>query len=217
MRRSRPDPDAGATPTGASVANVEVVRSTRRRSTTQASVRHGVVVVRVPAHLTASQERDAVAELLGRLRERAATPPPASTLTTVAPRPTRAVRGERGDPWLVARADHVAARWLADHDVRADSAIWSHRMQTRWASITVPPGRMRVSHRLADAPDEVIDNVLLHELAHLVHRGHGRGFRRLLARDPAGPQVEAWLAGRSHRELRAALGMAPPSPSSTAP
>jgi predicted metal-dependent hydrolase len=198
-------------------ARVEVVRSTRRRSTTQASVRDGVVVVRVPARLTAAQEQAAVEQLLARLRERAATPPPATTLTAVPSRPTRSRRGERGDPWLAARADRVAARWLADHQVRASSATWSHRMHTRWASITIPPGRMRVSHRLADAPDEVIDNTLLHELAHLVHAGHGRGFRTLLARDPAGPQVEAWLARRTHRDLCAALGMPWPSPTTPAP
>lgn len=207
MRRTEPHADAG--PSGASV---QVVRSRRRRRTTQASVRDGVVVVRVPAHLSARQERAAVDQLLGRLHERAAAPPPATSLIAVAPRPTRAPRGERGDPWLVARAEDVATRWLGDHDVRADHVTWSHRMHTRWASITIPPGRIRLSHRLADAPEAVVDNTLLHELAHLVHRGHGQGFRALVARDPAGPQVEAWLAARTHRELRAALGLPPTDP-----
>lgn len=194
--------DRGAPP-------VEVVRSEARRRTSSASVRRGRVVVRVPGHLSAAAEQVVVEDLLRRLHERATAPPPVTGLPrAVAPRPTRQDQGPRGDRLLVARADAVAARWLPEEQVRAASVVWSHRMQTRWASCTTPPGRIRISHRVADAPDEVLDNLLLHELAHIVHSGHGPAFKALVQRHPAAAEADAWLARRTHDELRAALGLA---------
>lgn len=194
--------DRGAPP-------VEVVRSEARRRTSSASVRRGRVVVRVPAHLSAAAEQVVVEDLLRRLHERAMAPPPVTALPrAVAPRPTRQDQGPRGDSLLVARADAVAARWLPEERVRAASVVWSHRMQTRWASCTTPPGRIRISHRVADAPEEVLDNLLLHELAHIVHSGHGQAFKALVQRHPAAAEADAWLARRTHDELRAALGLA---------
>lgn len=204
-----PTPPAGPGPEFApGVPAVEVVRSSARRRTSSASVREGRVVVRVPAHLSARAEAAAVEDLLRRLRQRAAAPAPVTRLPrSVAPRPTRQSPGPRGDRLLVARADAVAARWLATEQVRAARVDWSHRMHTRWASVTTPPGRIRISHRVADAPDEVLDNLLLHELAHLVQGGHGPAFKALVRRHPDAAAVDAWLARRTHDELRAALGL----------
>lgn len=208
--------DAGREPAGPVAAAlrargappVEVVRSAARRRTTSASVRGGRIVVRVPAHLAAAAEAEAVDNLLRRLHDRALAPPRATPLPRrVAARWTRRAPGPRGDQLLVVRADAVAGLWLAQERVRAASVDWSHRMFTRWASCTTPPGRIRISHRVADAPDEVLDVLLLHELAHIVHDGHGPAFKALVARHPATADVDAWLARRTHEELRAALGL----------
>ena len=80
-------------------------------------------------------------------------------------------------------------------------------MTTRWASITLPERRVRLSHRLADAPDVVLDVLLLHELAHVVQSGHGPRFRSLVDRHPRRDEVQRWLARRTQDELRAALGL----------
>ena len=186
---------------------VEVVRSRARTRTSSARVQDGRVVLRLPAHLSPAAAERTRADLLRRLEERARAPRPACDLPDrVPPRPTRARSGPRGDRELVARADAVADRWLADHDVRPASVRWSHRMTTRWASITLPDRRVRLSHRVADAPDVVLDVLLLHELAHVVRSGHGAAFRALAQRHPAHREVEAWLARRTQDELRAALG-----------
>lgn len=204
-RRPQDRPQAVA---GPGAPPLRIVRSTARRRTSSASARNGQIVVRVPAHLSAAAEREVVDDLMRRLHERAAAPVPTTTLPpSVAPRGTTGPTGPRGDLALVARADEVAARWLGG--VRPASVAWSHRMTTRWASCTTPPGRIRVSHRLADAPDAVLDNILLHELAHIVETGHGPRFRALVADDPAAADVAAWLTGRTRAELRHALGLAP--------
>ena len=76
--------------------------------------------------------------------------------------------------------------------------------RTRWGSAS-PSGALSFSWRLVLAPPEVLDAVVVHELAHLRIRGHGRGFWGLVERHA--PQTRAsrrWL--RDHaRELRQAL------------
>lgn len=201
MREERPPPRPVAP------EHVQVVRSRRRRRTSSARVVDGRLVLRLPAALTPEGERAAVTDLLARLHERAAAPLPRTSLAeSVEPRPTRGPRGPRGDLGLVERADAVADRWLPG--THAARVAWSHRMSTRWASCTVATAHVRLSARLADAPDAVLDNVLLHELAHLHEPGHGPAFRALLARDPASRDVEAWLRRRSQLELRRALAAA---------
>lgn len=187
---------------------VRVVRSRGRVRSSSARVQDGEVVLRLPAHLSMAAARRTCGELLGRLEERATAPVAPCDLPRRGPvRSTRGPRGPRGDQDLVRRADTAAARWLADHDVRPASVQWSHRMTTRWASVTLPDRRVRLSHRLADAPDVVLDVLLVHELAHVVHSGHGAAFRALADRHPQRAEVDRWLARRTQDELRAALGL----------
>lgn len=193
---------------GTNGPQVRVVRSRARVRSSSARVQDGQVVLRLPAHLTVAAARRTCDELLQRLHERAAAAPVPCSLPRRGPaRDTRVRPGPRGDRELVARADAVAATWLAEHDVRPASVRWSHRMTTRWASITLPDRRVRLSHRVADAPDVVLDVLLLHELAHVVQGGHGAAFHALANRHPQRGEVDRWLARRTQEELRAALGL----------
>jgi hypothetical protein len=188
---------------------VDVVRSAARKRGASAGLRGGKIVVRVPEGMPAAAEDALVERLVARLVARAsvdivggaAVGLPDSTPA----RATRVTRGPRGDAWLVARADAVADRWLPG--VRATDVRWSHRMESRWASCSVATKRVRVSHRLADAPDPVLDHILLHEQAHLIVADHSRSFQALINRDPARAAVDAWLERRTVLELRAVLGL----------
>jgi predicted metal-dependent hydrolase len=65
--------------------------------------------------------------------------------------------------------------------------------RTRWGSCT-SDGTISLSWRLILAPEEVLDYVVAHEVAHLVHQDHSRAFWRLVADltpRVAGPQ--RWL------------------------
>ena len=77
-------------------------------------------------------------------------------------------------------------------------------MGRRWASCTPAEGTIRVSDRLRDVPDHVLDYVLLHELAHLLVPGHGPAFWRLLASYPRLERARGFLDGLAHAE-----GLAP--------
>lgn len=52
--------------------------------------------------------------------------------------------------------------------------------RTRWGSCS-PDGSLSFSWRLMLAPDYVLDYVVAHEVAHLVHLNHGKRFWRLVA------------------------------------
>lgn len=52
--------------------------------------------------------------------------------------------------------------------------------RTRWGSCS-PAGRLCFSWRLMQYPQEAVDYVVVHELAHLVHKNHGPAFYGLVA------------------------------------
>lgn len=52
--------------------------------------------------------------------------------------------------------------------------------KTRFGSCS-PQNRLCFSWRLMEYPEEAIDYVVVHELAHLVHRNHGPAFHALVA------------------------------------
>ena len=74
--------------------------------------------------------------------------------------------------------------------------------RTRWGSCS-PEGSLSFSWRLLLAPERVLDYVVAHEVAHLVHLHHGRRFWQLVDRlcDDAAT-ARAWLrmnGGELHR------------------
>lgn len=137
-------------------------------------------VVLIPASFTADEEARWVERMLARL--------------TAGDR-----RRERGDEQLAARAAHLSRRFLGGH-ARPTSVRWVSTMGRRWASCTPLEGTIRVSDRLRDVPDHVLDYVLLHELAHLLVPGHGPAFWRLLASYPRLERARGFLAGLAHAE-----------------
>jgi predicted metal-dependent hydrolase len=109
--------------------------------------------------------------------------------------------------WLRARAHAVIgerASVLAPAMGVRPTRITVRDQRTRWGSAS-SSGALSFTWRLLLAPPEVLDAVVVHELAHLRVRGHGRAFWALV--EHHAPQTRAarrWL--REHaRELRAAL------------
>jgi predicted metal-dependent hydrolase len=109
--------------------------------------------------------------------------------------------------WLRTRARQVIAARVATR--AAEMAVKPGRITirdqvSRWASAS-PSGALSFSWRLVLAPPEVLDAVVVHELAHLRIRGHSRTFWALVTRHaPGTPEARRWL--REHGgEVRAAL------------
>ncbi len=112
-------------------------------------------------------------------------------------------RARGGDEELQARADALADAHL--DGVRATSVSWSSRMTTRWGSCSTHSGAIRISDRLASAPDWVLDSVLVHELAHLHHADHGPAFHELANRHPQAARARGFLEGMTFVQTQ--LGM----------
>jgi len=64
---------------------------------------------------------------------------------------------------------------------RSRPPIFISEPQRRWGSTTAS-GIVRLNWRTIQAPVPLLDYVILHELVHLVHRDHGRGFWAAMGR-----------------------------------
>lgn len=174
---------------------LELVRSSRRRRSASAQARDGRIVLQLPADLPEAEEERLIAGLVTKVTDRAR---------------ARQLDGEA----LLARARELADRYL--DGAYPVSVTWSSRMQKRYGSCSYRAGTIRISNRLAGAPDYVLDSVLLHELAHLEEPDHGPRFRELIARHPHEERAAAFLEGLEFAEQRGVLpdpGSAPqPSP-----
>ena len=70
--------------------------------------------------------------------------------------------------------------------------------RTRWASCSTS-GAMSFNWRLLLAPEEILDYVVEHEVAHLDVQDHSERFWRLLgSRSPRWREHEAWLRRHGH-------------------
>jgi predicted metal-dependent hydrolase len=147
---------------------VEIVRSPRRRKTVSAELVGGGVRVLVPSWMGADDVDRHVAELVPRLERR--------------------YRSSHVD--LPARAAELARRYDLPEP---SSVVWAENQRRQWGSCNVHTHEIRLSLRLADYPSWVLDYVLVHELAHLVHADHSPAFRALVDRYPRAERARGFL------------------------
>jgi predicted metal-dependent hydrolase len=155
---------------------VEVRRSQRRRRTVSAYRDGERVVVLIPAQFSRAEENEWVDKMLARLAAREQ------------PR-------KRGDGELMTRARRLTARYLPECEGVPVSVRWVTNQNGRWGSCTPADQTIRISDRLQDMPDWVIDYVLLHELAHLVVPSHSNRFWALVGRYPKAERARGYLEG----------------------
>ncbi|WP_041841454.1 M48 metallopeptidase family protein [Actinoplanes friuliensis] len=159
---------------------VEVRRSQRRRRTVSAYREGERVVVLIPDRFSRAEETEWVARMLARLA-------------------AREERIRRTDSELLVRARRLISRYLPDHadEIVPASVRWVTNQNGRWGSCTPDDGTIRISHRIQEMPDWVIDYVLLHELTHLVVPSHNTKFWQLVNRYPKAERARGYLEGIS--------------------
>ncbi len=160
------------------LGDVEVRRSRRRLRTVTAWREHDRTVIAIPARFSAAQEREWVGRMLARLE-------------------SQERRRRPSDDELGARAAELSARYLAGR-ARPSRVSWSSQQGRRWGSCTPADGTIRISDRLRGMPRWVLDYVLLHELAHLLHAGHGPEFWAELRHYPRTERARGFLEGYSY-------------------
>lgn len=133
-----------------------VIRSARRTRTVQARIVDGVAEIRIPAHMSAAQEREVVEEMLAKVQKRSR-------------------RAPTSDEELLARAQLLNAQ-LLDARATPNSIRWVSNQRSRWGSCSTETGDIRISDRLKHVPAYVLDAVIVHELVHTFIPGHSAEF-----------------------------------------
>lgn len=155
--------------------DVEVRRSARRTRTVTAFREGGRIVVAVPARLSRAEEREWVDRMVAQLQRKEA-------------------RRRPSDAALAERARLLSERYL-DGRAHPSSVQWSARQQRRWGSCSPDDRSIRISARLKGVPEWVLDYVLVHELAHLLHADHDAAFWAAVGRYPHTERAKAFLEG----------------------
>ncbi|MBW4030325.1 MAG: M48 family metallopeptidase [Acidobacteria bacterium] len=153
---------------------VEVRASAKRKKTGAAHWSGSRIVVQIPARLKGKERSRFVDELVERLMSQ---------------RP----QNTAGDASLEERA-RVLAELYVD-GVEPASVRWVTNQRRRWASCSPASREIRVSNRLRQCPEWVIDAVLVHELAHLIEADHSSSFYELANRHPRQSECETFLDG----------------------
>lgn len=156
---------------------VEVIRSDNRVKTIEGRIVDGVIKVRIPSWMGEQQETERVSAIVNKIEKR-----------------RRAMSID-----LVSRANELAQRFDLP---TPDSIRWSTSQQRIWGSCSTGSRRIRISHQLADVPHWVLDQVIVHELVHLVVPDHSEEFHKLLNRYPLSERAIGYLAALSAYNAR---------------
>lgn len=164
----RPDPTRCSAPS--TPLSTRVIRSAKRRKTVGAKLVGSVVEVTIPSWMSKADESKWAEEMRARFAR------------------TRA--GAEVDLGL--RAMELSRRYSLPTPA---SIRWVDNQQGRWGSCTPSDGSIRISNRLAGMPLWVLDYVLVHELAHLLHPDHSKAFWAVVNRYPRTERARGFLMG----------------------
>lgn len=152
---------------------VKIIRSAKRRRTVQARISQGVLQVRIPAWMSQAEEQEAVADMRARMDRKHNS-------------------RHASDEELARRAQQLNERYLEGR--AAFSTIrWVGNQNFRWGSCTTSTGEIRISDRLRDVPDYVVDAVVIHELTHTFIPGHDAEFWSWANRAPQAERAKGYL------------------------
>ena len=90
------------------------------------------------------------------------------------------------------RADSLNKHVL-DGQARLGSIRWVSNQRSRWGSCTVSTGDIRISDRLKQVPDYVLDAVIVHELTHTFIPNHSAKFYEWADKVPYAERARGYL------------------------
>jgi predicted metal-dependent hydrolase len=179
--RTRPFQRSGATsisklpnlPPG--LPEYRVVRKERRKRSISAFRSAGIIEIHIPARLSKRQEIELIPEMIAMVLKREA-------------------KARKGDEQLLQISLKILEKYLPDFYERPTSITWRN-MNERWGSCTTVDGTIRISERLINAPDYVLNYIIFHELIHLRVHAHDENFYQYLNRYTDQDRAEAFLEG----------------------
>jgi predicted metal-dependent hydrolase len=172
-------PKPKSDPPGEDSISVEVVRDGRLRTRIHWEWNGNQVRIRAPRKVPQRELDRHVEQIVSEVKRR------------------RARVRARADADLEAWARKVNRRYF-DGEIEWHSIRWVSNMHKRLGSCTnggPTDGDIRISDRIRDWPDWVIEYVVAHELAHRVYANHSKAFWAYLARYPRTERARGFLQG----------------------
>lgn len=151
----------------------------------------GQAVVAVPARLTLEDEQYWIPRMVAKLEQG---------------QRSRQHKSPVSDDGLLQRSLALSRKYLSSR-ATPESVRWVNNQNSRWGSATPAHKTIRISHHVQGMPEWVLDYVLLHELAHLIHPNHSAAFWAELAGYPELETAKAFLSGASFAASRNIHGM----------
>lgn len=152
---------------------IQVIRSAKRKKSSQARLRGVVLDIRIPAWFSAGQEQETIDHFVEKF--------------------------ERAHSSSLIDLEARAAALADELDLPLPTSItWVSNQRDRWGSCTPAHRTVRISDRLAGFPAWVIDYVVVHELAHLLEPNHSDRFWALVARYPLSERARGYLLAKGH-------------------
>lgn len=152
----------------------EIIRSARRKSTVSARLEGDTLIIQAPAAMPDARLKPIIEQLSERLEKR------------------RARRELNASKDLAQRAEELNKRYFKGK-LRVASIQYVTNQNRRFGSCSPQLRAIRISHRLATVPPWVLDYVLVHELAHLVHANHGKRFWAIVNTYPLAERARGYL------------------------
>ena len=150
---------------------VEVTRSRRRKKTAEARLVGSVLSVRIPAASSAEEEQYFVDHFRDKF--------------------------ERTRNAAALNLEDRAAELAHEYGLPTPTSIrWVSNQKSQWGSCTPSESSIRLSDRMAGFPRWVIDYVIVHELAHLVHADHSKAFWALVNAYPKTERARGYLIAK---------------------
>lgn len=151
----------------------KLIRSQRRRRTIGGRLVEGVVEVRVPARMSESEAQHWVEKMRARFERR------------------QRLAGLEGDG-LVKRARMLNRRYFGGK-LGWESIRFVANQNCVNGSCSPGTKRIRISDRIARLPIWVVDYVIIHELAHLLHPNHSERFWADVNKYPRAERARGYL------------------------
>jgi hypothetical protein len=156
--------------------DIRIVRSARRQKTVSARLLNWhTLEVRAPAEMGEAELKQVVQRLADKMAARRAQE-----------------RRFTGDSGLEQRAQALNKQYFGGK-LKWRSIRFVGNQQHRFGSCTPERGTIRLSDRLVEVPDFVLDYVLVHELAHLSVPNHSPAFWKLVGRYPLVERARGYL------------------------
>jgi len=157
---------------------VQITYSARRKKTIGAKIVNWTTLeVQAPAGIPAAELRKAIDDFIAQMR-----------------RQRQTARSFSSDDALEQRAQRLNRAYFGGK-LRWRSIRFVGNQHRRVGSCSPARGTIRISDRLADTPDFVLDYVIVHELAHLLVANHSPAFWKHVYRYPKTERARGFLMG----------------------